>query len=185
MAVCTPPLSPSVFTCKLPFAIRAAVHSTLQGRFNESRNWLMAIDPMRRDRTDPTYKALRFQLAWARARTSLNTDLSRNRSDLVRQAEDRMVTQEDQLLVAVLKSDVGMREGRVQHEIDALLQQGHSVVVIEHHLDVLKCADHILDLGPGGGKHGGTLVHEGTPESLVQNVQSLTGRHLAPKLQQP
>ena len=68
---------------------------------------------------------------------------------------------------------------------DALLQQGHSVVVIEHHLDVLKCADHILDLGPGGGKHGGTLVHEGTPESLVQNVQSLTGRHLAPKLQQP
>ena len=51
---------------------------------------------------------------------------------------------------------------------DALLQQGHSVVVIEHHLDVLKCADHILDLGPGGGKHGGTLVHEGTPESLVQ-----------------
>ena len=68
---------------------------------------------------------------------------------------------------------------------DALLQQGHSVVVIEHHLDVLKCADHILDLGPGGGKHGGTLVHEGTPESLAQNVQSLTGRHLAPKLQQP
>ena len=107
----------------LPFAIRAAVHSTLQGRFNESRSWLMAIDPMRRDRSDPTYKALRFQLAWARARTSLNTDLSRNRTDLVRQAEERMVTQEDRLLVAVLKSDVGMREGRVQKEIDALLHQ--------------------------------------------------------------
>jgi len=59
------------------------------------------------------------------------------------------------------------------------------VVVIEHHLDVLKCADYILDLGPGGGKHGGTLVHEGTPESLAQNMQSVTGKHLAPKLQQP
>ena len=58
-------------------------------------------------------------------------------------------------------------------------------MVIEHHLDVLKCADHILDLGPGGGKHGGRLVHQGTPESLAQNVDSLTGKHLAPKLSAP
>ncbi|MEC7694144.1 MAG: excinuclease ABC subunit A, partial [Bacteroidota bacterium] len=71
---------------------------------------------------------------------------------------------------------------KLLESFDALLQQGHSVVVIEHHLDVLKCADHILDLGPGGGKHGGNLVHQGTPESLAQNVHSLTGKHLAPKL---
>jgi excinuclease ABC subunit A len=58
-------------------------------------------------------------------------------------------------------------------------------VVIEHHLDVLKCADHILDLGPGGGKHGGHLVHQGTPESLAQNVNSLTRKHLGPKLSTP
>ena len=68
---------------------------------------------------------------------------------------------------------------------DALLKQGHSVVVIEHHLDILKCADFILDLGPGGGKHGGNLVHQGTPESLAQHVHSITGTHLAPKLQRP
>ena len=65
---------------------------------------------------------------------------------------------------------------------EALIKQGHSIVVIEHHLDVLKCADWIIDLGPGGGKNGGNLVHAGTPESLAQNVQSVTGKHLAPKL---
>ena len=50
----------------------------------------------------------------------------------------------------------------------ALLSQGHSIVVIEHHLDILKCADWVIDLGPGGGEHGGQLVHAGTPESLAQ-----------------
>ena len=65
---------------------------------------------------------------------------------------------------------------------EALIKQGHSIAVIEHHLDVLKCADWIIDLGPGGGKNGGNLVHAGTPESLAQNVLSVTGKHLAPKL---
>jgi excinuclease ABC subunit A len=73
---------------------------------------------------------------------------------------------------------------KLLESFDALLQQGHSVVVIEHHLDVLKCADWILDLGPGGGKHGGTLVHAGTPESLAQNLHSVTGKHLKSKLLQ-
>ena len=71
---------------------------------------------------------------------------------------------------------------KLLESFNALLLQGHSVVVIEHHLDVLKCADWILDLGPGGGNRGGNLVHAGTPESLAQNVQSITGKHLKPKL---
>ena len=71
---------------------------------------------------------------------------------------------------------------KLLESFDALIKQGHSVVVIEHHLDILKSADFIVDLGPGGGKHGGTLVHEGTPESLAQNVQSVTGKHLSHKL---
>ena len=71
---------------------------------------------------------------------------------------------------------------KLLESFDALIKQGHSVVVIEHHLDILKSADFIVDLGPGGGKHGGTLVHEGTPESLAQNVHSVTGRHLSHKL---
>ena len=64
----------------------------------------------------------------------------------------------------------------------ALLSQGHSIVVIEHHLDILKCADWVIDLGPGGGEHGGQLVYAGTPESLAQCPESVTGKHLAPKL---
>lgn len=64
----------------------------------------------------------------------------------------------------------------------ALIAQGHSVVVIEHHLDVIKCSDWVIDLGPGGGAAGGGLVHAGTPESLAQCVESLTGKHLQQKL---
>ena len=64
----------------------------------------------------------------------------------------------------------------------ALIAQGHSVVVIEHHLDVIKCSDWVIDLGPGGGAAGGNLVHAGTPESLAQCVDSLTGNHLQQKL---
>ena len=73
---------------------------------------------------------------------------------------------------------------KLLESFEALLQQGHSVVVIEHHLDVIKCADWVLDLGPEGGKRGGNLVHAGTPESLAQHVHSLTAKHLAPKLAQ-
>jgi len=65
---------------------------------------------------------------------------------------------------------------------EALLKQGHSIVVIEHHLDIVKCADWVLDLGPGGGVHGGQLVHAGTPEQLATCAASVTGIHLAPKL---
>jgi excinuclease ABC subunit A len=62
--------------------------------------------------------------------------------------------------------------------LDRLVQGGHSVLVIEHHLDVIKCADWILDLGPEGGHQGGHLVAAGTPEMIVQCQQSHTGRAL-------
>jgi len=56
------------------------------------------------------------------------------------------------------------------------------VVVIEHNLDVIKCADHIIDLGPEGGQAGGTVVATGTPEQVAANPNSHTGRFLAEKL---
>ena len=160
----------------LPYAIRAAVYSTLQGRFNEARNWLMAIDPMRRDREDPTYKALRFQLAWARARTSLNTDLSRNRSDLVQQAEERMQTAEDRLLVAVLKSDVGMREGRVDAEIQSLLDQAKQTDEMGTAWLHLKAARMCLD--QGDPKKARTLLAETAPLGAHPN-RAVVGIDLA------
>ncbi len=64
----------------------------------------------------------------------------------------------------------------------ALLDKGHSIVVIEHNLDVIKCADWIIDVGPEGGENGGTIVFEGTPEDLVKSGSGYTSRYLAEKV---
>ena len=64
----------------------------------------------------------------------------------------------------------------------ALIENGHSVWVIEHQPDIIKTADYVVDLGPLGGKHGGELVAMGTPEAIVKNEKSLTGKYLAEKL---
>ena len=63
-----------------------------------------------------------------------------------------------------------------------LIAQGHTVIIIEHNLDVIKCADHIIDIGPEGGDRGGTVVATGTPEEVAANPASHTGRYLAPRL---
>jgi excinuclease ABC subunit A len=56
------------------------------------------------------------------------------------------------------------------------------VLVIEHHIDVIKQADHIIDLGPAGGDGGGEIVAEGTPEEVARTRRSATGKYLRPKL---
>ena len=66
--------------------------------------------------------------------------------------------------------------------LHTLVDQGNTVVVIEHNLEVIKTADWILDLGPEGGDGGGRIVAEGTPEDIVANPESHTGRFLAPLL---
>ena len=63
---------------------------------------------------------------------------------------------------------------------DELLMQGHTLIIIEHNLDVIKCADHVIDLGPEGGSAGGNLVFEGTPRDLCQCEGSYTARYLKP-----
>jgi excinuclease ABC subunit A len=65
---------------------------------------------------------------------------------------------------------------------DALLAQGHSILIIEHHPEVIKCADWVIDLGPEGGEAGGYLVFEGRPEELAACTDSHTGRFLAQRL---
>lgn len=65
---------------------------------------------------------------------------------------------------------------------DALIDKGHSIIVIEHNLDLIKCADYIIDIGPEGGENGGQLVASGTPEEIVQNKNSITGKYLKEKL---
>lgn len=65
---------------------------------------------------------------------------------------------------------------------DRLIEKGHTVVIIEHNPDVIKCADHVIDIGPEGGDKGGYLVAEGTPEQIAACPESYTGRYLAPRL---
>ena len=71
---------------------------------------------------------------------------------------------------------------RLLHSFDALIERGHSIVIIEHNMEIIKCADHVIDLGPEGGDRGGSLVCTGTPEEVVQCENSLTGQYLKEKL---
>ena len=63
-----------------------------------------------------------------------------------------------------------------------LIENGHSIICIEHNLDVIKCADWIIDLGPKGGEQGGRIIFEGTPEEIIKSPISLTGKHLKNKI---
>jgi excinuclease ABC subunit A len=67
---------------------------------------------------------------------------------------------------------------------NALIEKGHSVMIIEHNIDVIKCSDWVIDLGPEGGDEGGNLVFEGLPEDIVNNKESYTGKFLKDKLRQ-
>ncbi len=60
-----------------------------------------------------------------------------------------------------------------------LLDEGYSLVIIEHNLQLIRQADHIIDLGPEGGEEGGRIVFEGTPEQIISHPESLTGKYLA------
>jgi excinuclease ABC subunit A len=62
--------------------------------------------------------------------------------------------------------------------LNKLVTKGNTVVLIEHNLDVIKCSDHIIDIGPEGGIHGGQLVAKGTPEEVANNAKSYTGKYL-------
>ncbi|MCW2119741.1 excinuclease ABC subunit UvrA [Flavobacterium sp. 7A] len=71
---------------------------------------------------------------------------------------------------------------KLMASFDALIEKGHSILVIEHNLDLIKCADYIIDLGPEGGENGGQLLAEGTPEEIVKNKKSITAKYLKEKL---
>ena len=71
---------------------------------------------------------------------------------------------------------------RLLKAFNALIERGHTVLVIEHNLDVIKCADYVIDLGPDGGDKGGNLICEGTPEDIAACEESITGKFLKDKL---
>ena len=71
---------------------------------------------------------------------------------------------------------------RLLHSFNALIEKGHSIVVIEHNMDIIKCGDYIIDLGPDGGNRGGNIVATGTPEDIASCKNSVTGKYLKEKL---
>ena len=71
---------------------------------------------------------------------------------------------------------------KLMESLNRLVEQGHTVVIIEHNLDVVKCADHVIDIGPEGGEQGGNIVAVGTPEEICRQGAGYTARYLAPKL---
>jgi excinuclease ABC subunit A len=71
---------------------------------------------------------------------------------------------------------------KLMASFDALIEKGHSILVIEHNLDLIKCADWVIDLGPEGGENGGLLLAVGTPEEIVKNKKSITAKYLKEKL---
>lgn len=71
---------------------------------------------------------------------------------------------------------------KLMESLNALIVRGHTVLIIEHNMDVIKCADHIIDLGPEGGNEGGRVVFTGTPEDLIKCPDSYTGKYLKEKL---
>lgn len=72
--------------------------------------------------------------------------------------------------------------GKLLKSFDMLIENGHSIIVIEHNPEVVKCADWVIDLGPEGGEDGGHLVAQGTPEEIMKNQKSWTGKFLKEKL---
>jgi len=71
---------------------------------------------------------------------------------------------------------------RLMSSLDALIERGHTVLIIEHNMDVIKLADHVIDLGPDGGDKGGNLIIAGTPEEVAQCKNSITGQYLKLKI---
>ena len=65
---------------------------------------------------------------------------------------------------------------------DALIEKGHSIIVIEHNIDLIKCADYIIDVGPEGGHKGGKIIATGTPEEIVKNKKGYTAQFLKKEL---
>ncbi len=94
-------------------------------------------------------------------------------------------TTKDKVLFVFDEPTTGLHFHDIQKllaSFEALLDKGHSIIVIEHNLDLIKCADYIIDIGPEGGENGGHLVAFGTPEEVAKNPKSVTGEYLREKL---
>ncbi len=93
---------------------------------------------------------------------------------LIHQKNKKILYLFDEPTIGLHPDDISILLGAFQK----LVKEGHTVVVIEHNLDVIKCADHIIDLGPEGGEKGGQIVYQGPPEEIIKTTKSYTGLFL-------
>ena len=100
-------------------------------------------------------------------------------TELSRKATGRTIYILDEPTTGLHSNDVH----KLIEVLQKLVEGGNTVVVIEHNLDVIKTADHVIDLGPEGGDRGGTIVAAGTPEEVAQVEQSYTGKYLKKMLE--
>lgn len=110
-----------------------------------------------------------------------STQLSGGEAQRIKLATELSKRSTGKTLYILDEPTTGLHMADVEHLItvlDRLVDAGNSVLVIEHNLDVIKCADHIIDLGPDGGDRGGTIVVEGTPEFVAKHQSSYTGEFL-------
>lgn len=114
-----------------------------------------------------------------------STTLSGGEAQRVKLARELSKRDTGQTIYILDEPTTGLHFEDVRKLVDLLqelVDQGNTVLVIEHHLDVVKASDHVIDLGPEGGSAGGKIVAEGTPETIVQNRESITGEFLKPYL---
>ncbi|HEY9840296.1 MAG TPA: hypothetical protein V6D23_07580, partial [Candidatus Obscuribacterales bacterium] len=116
------------------------------------------------------------------------TTLSGGEAQRVKLATELSKRSTGQTLYLLDEPTTGLHFADVAKLLDVLqrlVKKGNTVLVIEHNLDVIKLADHLVDLGPEGGDRGGQLVVQGTPEEVAAHPQSYTGQYLRPLLDQP
>src|SRR5262249_38298699 len=112
--------------------------------------------------------------------------LSGGEAQRIKLSRELSRTQTGKTLYVLDEPTTGLHFEDVRRLLDVLVRlvdAGNTVVVIEHHLDVVKCADYVVDLGPGGGDAGGFVVAEGTPERVAKMKNSVTGPYLSPLLE--
>ncbi len=114
------------------------------------------------------------------------TTLSGGEAQRIKLASELARRSTGRTLYVLDEPTTGLSFQDVHHLLDVLQRLadgGNTVIVIEHHLDVIKSADHVIDLGPYGGDRGGELIAEGAPEEIARNPESATGRYLHPLLE--
>ena len=113
------------------------------------------------------------------------TTLSGGEAQRIKIARELSKKEKNNILYILDEPTVGLHIddiGKLLSVLNRLVDAGNSVIVIEHNLEMIKCADHVIDLGPEGGDKGGRIVAAGTPEQVASVKNSYTGEHLRPLL---